>query len=375
MTTRRSVSQVTCLNPAPVTFVGPLPPPVTGMTNTHKVVLRALMEKSLLRCYGWSRKDHRLGMRWKWTRAVGFMKSVLKLIFRIRRSKEILYFPANSGWGMYYDLILAGVGRLRGYRLVLHHHVYSYIDRYDFRMAALVKLIGDRGAHVVYCQMMQDDFTDKYPTEAHFFWVPASIVSSEFQALDEPAPEGAFKLGFLSNLTVAKGLPIVLETVERLLEQDQDVKLILAGPCKGNRERQMIEEASKRWPDRIDYRGAVYGDDKSRFYADIHAFLFPTQYRHESWGIVLTEAMTASRPVIAFGRGCIPWFVRNGCGRVVDCSDDFPALAGDQIKQWMQDQETYQQACQLAKVRIGELHEEARSGLAGFVQGMSSSLD
>jgi len=360
--------------PKPVTFIGPLPPPVTGMTFITQIVVDELERAGPVRCFNWSRQKYLKGMRWKIARVRGAIRSCAGLIARGLQPGEILYCPANSSWGMAYDVAILGLGRLLGYRIVLHHHVYSYVDRYDWRMALVTRIVGSNGAHVVYCEKMREDFLGQYSTDAEFLFVPPTIVSSkEIVGSPRESPsERAFTLGFLSNLIIAKGLPEVLQTFERLKSEGCDVRLVVAGPCQEAAVQKMLDSLVARWGPTVEYRGPVYNGEKQRFYQDIDAFLFPTRYENESWGIVLTEALTAGCPVIAYDRGCIPYIVRNGCGLVIPRDEDYVGPATCQLREWMENSISYAAASAQAVQRIHELNKEAAEQLPEFVRQVRS---
>jgi glycosyltransferase involved in cell wall biosynthesis len=174
----------------------------------------------------------------------------------------------------------------------------------------------------------------------------------------------------LSNLSLAKGIDDVIATFERLARSGKNVRLLLAGPCLASAEQTLIDKALAQWPDRIEYRGPVYGREKSRFYADIDVFVFPT--RTESWGIVLTEALSVGRPVIARSRGCVPWIVQGGCGQVIEADADFPASAAAHITRWLENPAEFAAARTAATQRSRELEQDATAQLPTFVDRVRS---
>ncbi|MCH2113948.1 MAG: glycosyltransferase family 4 protein [Pirellulales bacterium] len=362
-----------------VTFVGPLPPPVTGMTAMTEVVVESLGRDAPLRSLGWSSASLPGSLGWKLARAKGYFLAMARLLLGKRVVGGRLYCLANSGWGLYYDIALTFIARLRGYRVVLHHHVYSYITRYSRRMALVNRIVGTDGIHVVHCQQMKADFLAMYPTGAEFLFLPPTIVVQKeptqgfspnkgFQsAADSPR---RFRLGFLSNLSVEKGLHLVLTTFEQLRAAGDDVQLTLAGHCLSSKEQDLIDQAVERWPTDIEYAGPVYGEKKIQFFDSIDLFLFPTQYQNESWGIVLTEALAAARPVVAYGRGCIPWIVRDGCGSAIDPKEDYVSQAVALIRGWIRDPASYRQTCERAAARSEALNVEAIEQFAAFVARM-----
>ena len=233
-----------------------------------------------------------------------------------------------------------------------------------------------RGRHAVHCQKMADDFQRQYASEAPFLIVPPTIVShnqAKATAVVDQAFDGQRPLviGFLSNLTLAKGLATVLAVFEELLRVGANVRLVLAGPCLQSEARALVDGALANWGEQIDYRGPVYQEEKSRFFADIDAFVFPTQYKNESWGIVLTEAMASGVPVIANDRGCVSHIVQNGCGRVVAGDEQFVPVAVELIQQWMDEPALLAQASRRAIQRTAELEQAAAEELPVFINQLT----
>ena len=212
---------------------------------------------------------------------------------------------------------------------------------------------------------MQEDVLRQYDAAGEFIFVPPSIVSQALEAMPR-TPHDKFTLGFLSVMKLAKGLDDVIATFERLASAGRDVRLVLAGPRKGGpAENRLIDEAVEKWPSRVEFRGPVYGPEKSRFFADVDAFIFPT--RTESWGIVLTEALAAGCPVVARSKGCVPWIVQRGCGVAVDPQANFVDQACATVTQWIESPEVFRCACAAAATRSAELQADADRELPEFV--------
>jgi glycosyltransferase involved in cell wall biosynthesis len=219
---------------------------------------------------------------------------------------------------------------------------------------------------------MQQHFLAQYQSNAEFLVVPPTIVSQQLESAG-PRSGDVFTLGFMSNLTLAKGVDDAIATFERLARDERRIRLILAGPCMGAAERTLLDKTLSRWPEQVEYRGPVYGRDKAQFFADIDVFLFPTRYVHESWGIVLTEALSVGCPVVTRSRGCVPWIVRGGCGLVVEADAEFPRAAATYIGRWMREPAEFSAARAAASRRSRELESDAIAQLPAFVDQLRSS--
>ncbi len=368
--------------PASVIYAGALPPPVTGKTAFSKVVVEAIGKRVPVRALAWSREKAHSSFFWRLTRARGVLSAVTALLLGGRHRGGLLLQPVNSGWGLLYNLTLALVGRLLGYRLVLHHHGYKYIDRRDFRVAMLERLVGSQDFHIMACDCMMREYTELYATKGSFLRLPPTLVAadpSELAAesadpasrISETALPSQFTIGFLSNLSLEKGLADVLSTFELIAKEYTDVRMILAGPCRGDQEREMIDRVIAAYPGRVEYCGPVYGPEKGAFFESISAFLFPT--KSESWGIVLNEAMEAGRPVVANARGCIPSIVVGEAGLVVPVGDDFPGAAAARIAEWLADPRLHDSASRAASNRARQLRLDAFDCLEVFLDTIEAA--
>ena len=371
-------------HPAPATgrphatFVGVLPGPRNGMTLLTQAVVSELRQHFDLREFDIAAGDHSPGIRW---RLLKFRRSLLApawlLMVRRRSASEFVYLVANSQGGLFYNLAQVIVARLRGYHVVLHHHVYSYITARDWRMTLLLRLCGPRSRHVVACPQMADDLDATYGENRRYAFVAPSVVSARQQNVSPTARSSAqpFVLGHLSNLNREKGLGEVIETLRLLTARGVPVHCLIAGPAASSESRRMIENASAEFAEKFQWLGPVYDRAKAEFFARIHAFVFPTRYRNESWGMVLDEALAAGVPVITYAAGCTPHLVHgaNGAeesprgGMVLSQDESLPNLAATQIEQWIANPDDYAEAARQAQLRGQALAAEGRQGMHEFI--------
>lgn len=353
----------------PIWFLGTIPPPVTGHTLLTQQVLRGMQRAGPVKFLNWSPGTEWRGLKFRATRVSRIVASMARLLASGRGKGAPLYIVANSKAGLYLTGVLVQLGTALGYRVHLHHHTYYYIDQYDRRMAWIDRAMGPRGVHVVHCDQMARDFAIRYPTRCSFAFVYPSVVAMPL-GRSRCQPGSPFRLGHLSNLSLAKGLDLVLATFRALVAEGRRVNLRLAGPYHSGEARQMVEQAVAEFPGWVDYVGPVYEESKVQFLEGIDCLLFPS--RSESWGIVLGEAMAAGAPVVTMRRGCTPTVVGDRAGVVVEREADFVAAAVDKIKQWMDSPEEYRQASQAAIDQAVYLHQEGQRTLHEFVDQIFS---
>jgi phosphatidyl-myo-inositol alpha-mannosyltransferase len=103
-------------------------------------------------------------------------------------------------------------------------------------------------------------------------------------------------VAFLGRIDEArKGLQVLLAALPDLVARVPDVRLLVAGPGDVG---QVLDAVPVELRDRVDLLGLVSDADKARVYASGTVYCAPNTHG-ESFGIVLTEAMSTGTPVVA----------------------------------------------------------------------------
>ncbi|WP_433239014.1 glycosyltransferase family 4 protein [Streptosporangium sp. CA-135522] len=114
----------------------------------------------------------------------------------------------------------------------------------------------------------------------------------------EPLPgwdEGEV-IGFLGRMDEPrKGLPVLLEAFTLLAAERPGLRLLIAGPGDA---AEVLGKVPARFHDRVGLLGMVSEEDKIRAYHSVDVFCAPN-LGGESFGIVLTEAMSAGAAILA----------------------------------------------------------------------------
>ena len=159
-----------------------------------------------------------------------------------------------------------------------------------------------------------------------------------FEEIDPLPAQGTFRatfpqvgsrpfILFLSRLHHVKGLDYLADAFKIFCETNDDVDLVVAGPDGGM--QQAFEDAiiSYGLQSRVHVVGPLYGRDKFAAYADADCFCLPS--RHESFAIVLNEALACAVPAV-YTKGCNrPDIVEADAGLMVphDAADIAAALS------------------------------------------------
>ncbi|HEY4232484.1 MAG TPA: glycosyltransferase family 4 protein [Lacipirellulaceae bacterium] len=362
-----------------VTIHAVLPPPVTGMTLCTASMAEAISRKIPVRQTNWSNGSATITSWFRVAKAGRAMLSPLKLLFSRRPTNAVFYMPVNGGWALFFNLMSVAAARLRGYRCAVHHHIYRYLERFDWRLQLLDRLLGSTGLHIVLCRDMERRLRERYACRAGVAIVPSTVQLLQTEianmSVDQPVatPVDRFRIGHITNLQIAKGLDVVIEVLRVLRARGRNVQLVLAGPVHSKLEQRLIDDAREKFGEHFDYRGPVYHADKQRFFRDIHVKLYPT--RNDAQPLVINEAFAFGRPVISYGRGCIPGMIGPSLDWSIPITDDFVPKAVDLIERWMDEPADYVSACRAARERFDSMLDEARDALEKFIEWVSGEPD
>ena len=146
-----------------------------------------------------------------------------------------------------------------------------------------------------------------------------------------PRVREPFRIGFLSRVSPAKGLDILVEAFV-LLEQNRPGRAVLsvaggtAGPNKDFLNRLRARIASAGLTDRFEYFGEVDLAGKARFLRNLSVFCLPSRYA-EQRAVACLEAMAAGVPVVVPRLGLFPELIALTSGGALVPVEDPPAVA------------------------------------------------
>jgi glycosyltransferase involved in cell wall biosynthesis len=325
-----------------------LPPPFNGMSIATSIILEELQRRGPVNVHRISRGSDAVGGHlWLIRKQLLALVGVGVLPVWKSRGVRTLYLVANSGSGLWSTWLQVRVAKGLGMRVVMHHQVYSYLHRHMRLMQSICALMDARDTHIVLCARMAADLKERYAVASEVVVLPNTITLRTTSAGELGIRSRSDRpriVGHLSNLSIAKGLPDVLDSFELLASRDPDTELRLAGPFTGAEEQRMVDDAVRRYPGRIHYLGPLRGKEKWEFFAGIDVFLFPTRYANEAYPLVIAEAHLSGVPVIAFDRGCISSQIGVEGGAVVATGADFPAAVAALVDRWSADPSAWSNA-------------------------------
>ncbi|WP_161914444.1 glycosyltransferase family 4 protein [Methylosinus sp. C49] len=305
-----------------IVFIGQLPPPVNGLTFiTRQLAQRIEAGGHRLVVKNTTSSVKTRGFIFHASRAIKTFAAILCLLLQARRADHC-YSTAEGGLGLMYTLALVVSARLLRYRIYLHHHSYSYINKWRPLMAGVMRAAGPDAVHLCLSLRMCEQLAATYQTRLKAVVVSnAGFISVNSDCSHAPRHD-AIRIGLLSNLNAQKGLYIFLEILRAAKLRNLPIVGVLAGPITQSADNLLLESLREELSGVLDYRGAIYGESKEAFFRDVDVFVFPSYYVNEAQPTVVYEALANGTPVIASHRGCISDQI-GAAGYILTSQDSF----------------------------------------------------
>lgn len=136
---------------------------------------------------------------------------------------------------------------------------------------------------------------------------PISTTNLGYLLRDLNLTKQTFKIGIISRLVPGKDYPTLFKALSEVLVNNQNFILLIVG--NGN-QKTYLEEMSRdlRIDKHICWLGKI--EEVSEFLSSLDLFVFTS--RGEGFGLVLLEAMLASKPIIAANNSAIPEVLGEG---------------------------------------------------------------
>jgi glycosyltransferase involved in cell wall biosynthesis len=323
-----------------ICMVAMFPPPLHGMSLINDYVRKCIAESEAPYVIDYSPRRLSRSLSVRSGKLFRVMRCFVRFaLLMITGQIRCVYFGLSGGNGQMYDALFVGLSRLFGKKLYLHHHSYQYLNRIRWPAKLLMAIAGVKAIHIVACEKMAADLKHLYPVVMQT-QIISGIAALEFWDSEVRQRTKIQAIGFLSNITVAKGVIEFLAVAEWADRIKLPIWFVLAGPYQDNAVRQLVEKRMAVLSN-LSYLGPVYGNDKLAYFDSIDVFLFPTKYDNESEGLVIHEAMSRGVPVISYSRGCIEQIISDQVGLRLTPSDDFVEKASKRIQEWLTNPSAY----------------------------------
>jgi glycosyltransferase involved in cell wall biosynthesis len=347
-----------------ILMVGVFPPPLGGMASVQQALYEMFTAEGLsvekLSTSPVSLKQDIFSRLSRWS---GVVHAWIRLL-SARAGEDMLYMAPSGRWGQVYDLVSLCIARFMKLRCVLHHHNYDYLVAPSRLTAILMRIAGPGALHVALCDDMACRLRSLYGVQQTL--VLSNVLFAKGEPLQRVEPR-VRAMGFLSNLIREKGTDAVIELAAEIKKAELPLKVIVAGPCLDRDLTKMLEASVESGC--LEWRGAVYGEEKKRFWQDIDVFVFPTRFSSEADPNVVWESLAAGVPLITFPRGCIAEQVGDAAV-IVTLGDDFVARALETLQAWISSTDHYRRYAQNTGARYRAMKQQAAQQWQGLLRAL-----
>lgn len=316
-----------------VFFVGPLPPPLGGFSAINKQMLGRLMEKSDVCIFDVAPKLLKLSSKWiRFITIFHRMNSILIFLFLVVVRRPVsVYIGLSGGLGQVYDSLYILIARLMGIDIFLHHHSFAYLNEVKFHNKICLKLAA-HAHHVVLCDVMARKLASVYCITDERIFTLSNVAFLDQESMLRARNRGdreVVTLGFISNITLEKGIVEFFEVVSCLSKLGHTITGLVAGPVEDSLQEKFSSLLAEH--PQVKYLGPVYDEKKDCFFKSVDILLFPTKYKNEAEPVTILEALSYGIPIIAIGRGCIHSMIDERSGVVFPEVEGFVAYASAYI--------------------------------------------
>lgn len=335
-----------------VLVVGQIPPPLLGQPIMLEILVRSQMQGVDLRHLpmNLSVEVSDVG-RFRWSKLFRLFPTIARIIYaRIVQRPQILYFApaAATRLSMFRDFVILISTRFLFSKTVFHFHasghsrLYSQLpswQRWLFRRAYF-----GADAAIRISELTPDD--GKQLKARRDYIVPNGIEDPASQTPPPAAPpttaEGTLRVLFVSMLYEAKGLLVLIEACGRLAARGVPFRLDVMGRFQSEEFESRVREriAQLKIEPQVCFLGQLTGAEKFAAFHRAGVLCHPTF--HDTFPVVLLEAMACRLPVVATRWGGIPSIVEeNTTGFLVEPRD--PGAVADRLAQLARDERLRQQ--------------------------------
>lgn len=358
-----------------VVLIGPQPPPRHGVSAINEALHVLVASKGLdVAVVNTAPPSSNRSFGVRLQRIPVILRAITQVrIYARANAGCTCYFSLSGGLGLLYETVLVLVAKSAGARIVVHHHSFRYVDKFYLPMWGLQRVAGRTATHVILGKAMAKLLRTRYKAiNSVIVLSNSALIEFNPVAVEISGTTKPRTLGLMANLSAEKGLDDFLEMAAISEKQGLGWKFYVAGPFEDSGKApdylKRIEALNS-----IQYLGPVYGEAKARFFNSIDVFVFPTRYVNEAEPLVILEAMSARKPVIAFDRGCISDILTGGGGHVIPMGLEFAQAALNVLATWDRETNGFKVRSEQARSRFKAMREENMQSVRTLLEHLGAS--
>ncbi len=307
-----------------ILFLSPLPPPHYGSAISSEMCLSILKKSDYFSVenikLNYSKEISDVG-RLSFDKILGIFKVKQQIQNKMLKFQpDLIYFvPATSGLGLIRDYFF--VKQIKKFCVPILFHIRSRISETDrakkLYHSLYKKMFSGEKVIVLGNELINDVslFARKENIIVLPNAIPNEVSDSKLNSIIKSRiKRKSFNLLFLSNMDKTKGWFKFLEACKLLKDSGISFMASFVGAWPGEGDRKLFEDfvSKNNLSDVVFYLGKKTGKDKNKILENSDVLIFPTEYKLETFGRVIVEAMMFGLPVIASGVATIPSTIEDG---------------------------------------------------------------
>jgi len=342
--------------------IGPLPPPLHGVTISTSLVLANKTLREHFEVEHLDTSDHRsldnIG-RWGVRNLMLGLGHAGRFCARLRGSRGVVYLPISQGApGFLRDSLFIHLARLAGWRVALHLRGGEFRAFYRNSHAVLRAWIRCTLRRVASVAVMGPSLREELDG-----LVPPDRIAVVPNGAPDLRPNGVARdpetVLFLSNLRRRKGVVESVDAALQVLRDRPSARFLFVGEWEEPQLERKLRERAREVGDSIVFLGAADGERKRELLLSSSVFLFPPT-EPEGHPRAVLDALSAGLPVVTTSRGAIADTVGDGeAGYVLPDSE--PTQLADRTLRLLNDSALREQMSRAARKRYLEHFTQERA--------------
>lgn len=355
--------------------IGPLPPPVHGVTVSTSLVLKNQSLNERFRLEHLDTSDHRSGQnlgKWDLVNVSLAARQVVRFLFRVTGEKGLVYLPlSQSAAGFLRDSFFIRLGRRSGWKVACHLRGGEFPKFYEERSSSFRNWVRSTLAQVTSIAVMGNCLRNQFDGIVEGDRI--TVIPNGTPDLGPGGRRPSHVVLFLSNLRRRKGIVESVEAARLVIAAEPRTRFLFVGGWEDETLEREIRALVAPHQSAFEFYPSVTEQQKCELLLSSSILLFPP-VEPEGHPRVVLEALSAGLPVVTTDRGAIAETVVDGESGFV-LSDPDPAEIADRLIRLLRNDRLRDEMASAARERYLSHFTQARADqlLADWLAGLASS--